>query len=178
MNKTLVVYKSKYGATKHYAKLFVQQVAAELRENRDLTAQELSEYDTVLFFSAIYASGISGLSTLRKNMAVLRDKRVAIFCVGASPYDEKTFLEMKRRNLKDDLCDLPVFYGRGAWNEAAMSLTDRTLCRLLQKSLTKKEPGDLAPWEQALLEAQGRCCDWTDATYLQPLLDWLAAVCD
>lgn len=55
-----------------------------------------------------------------------------------------------------------------------MSFKDRTLCKLLQKSLAKQDPSTFAPWQTALMEAQGQICDWVDEKYLAPLERWLA----
>lgn len=171
MADMLIVYRSKYGATKRYAELFAARTGADLRENRELRAEDFAGYGTVLFFCAVYASGMSGLATLTKNRAAFAGKRVAVFCVGASPYDEGALAEIKTRS---GLADVPLFYGRGAWNEQRMSFKDRTLCKLLQKSLAKQDPATFAPWQQALMEAQGQVCDWVDAGYLAPLERWLA----
>ena len=108
---------------------------------------------------------------MKKNIAYLKDKKTAVFCVGASPYDEKAFQELKAHNMTGGLKDIPVFYGRGAWDESRMSWKDRTLCRLLQKSLAKKDPNTYEPWMKALMSAAGQSCDWTDKKYLLPLLD-------
>ena len=59
--------------------------------------------------------------------------------------------------------------GRGAWDESAMSFKDRTLCRMLQKAVAKKDPASCEPWETALLEASGRSCSWIDKKYLEPV---------
>lgn len=37
------------------------------------------KYELVIFASAIYASGISGLKVLKKNYAELKNKKVIIF---------------------------------------------------------------------------------------------------
>lgn len=171
MAKILVVYRSKYGATKRYAEMMAARSGAELRENGALRAEDVARHDTVLFFCAVYASGLSGLQALTKNRAALAGKRVAVFGVGASPYDEAALAELKMRA---GLADIPLFYGRGAWNEAQMSFKDRTLCKLLQKSLAKQDPSTFAPWQTALMEAQGQVCDWVDEKYLAPLERWLA----
>ncbi len=54
-----------------------------------------------------------------------------------------------------------------------MSFADRTMCKMLQKIVTKKDPATYAPWEKALMCAVGQSCDWTDKTYLNALLDWI-----
>lgn len=69
--------------------------------------------------------------------------------------------------------DLPLFYGRGAWDEEAMTFKDRALCRLLQKSVAKKDPATYEPWMKALMCAVGQKCDWTDRKYLDPLIAYL-----
>ena len=115
-----------------------------------------TSYDTVIFCGGIYASGIAGLSLLRKHYPKLRTKKLAVFCVGASPYDQKAFEEIRAHNLKGELSGIPLFYGRGAWDEKAMNFKDRTLCRILQKSVAKIDPSKQEPWMKALSCAAGK----------------------
>ena len=51
--------------------------------------KQIQQYDVIVLGGAIYASGISGLSFLKKHMEALQGKRLVVFCVGASPYDKK-----------------------------------------------------------------------------------------
>ena len=82
--------------------------------------------------------------------------------------------ELRRKTLTGRLAQVPLFYGRGAWDESRMTLLDRTLCRGLQRAVARKDPATLEPWEAALLSARGTVCDWTDRASLAPLLDYLA----
>lgn len=75
--------------------------------------------------------------------------------------------------MKGALEEIPLFYGRGAWDEERMTLADRTLCRLLFKAVEKKAPDSREPWMEALLCAAGQKCDWTDRKYLEPLMKYL-----
>lgn len=52
-----------------------------------------------------------------------------------------------------------------------MAFTDRSLCKLLQKSHERKPLVNCIPWELALISASGQKCDGTDKKYLEPLLD-------
>ena len=117
---------------------------------------------------------LSGLSFLKKHMEALRGKQLIVFCVGASPYDKKAVEQIHQHNLKGKLKNIPCFYCRGAWNESIMSFKDRSLCKMLQKAVSRKDPSACEPWEVALIEAIGKKCDWTDETYLTPLLDYLS----
>ena len=54
-----------------------------------------------------------------------------------------------------------------------MFLADRTLCRMLRKAVSKKKPEDCEVWEKALLEAGNQKHNWTDRSYLAPVLKLL-----
>lgn len=173
MKQGIIVYQSKYGATKKYAGWLREMTGFECTETRSARIEEAGQYGTLVLCGGIYASGIAGLSFLKKNMGRLKGSRIILFCVGASPYDEKALDEIRARNLRGDLQGIPLFYGRGAWDENKMTFRDRTLCRLLQKAVAKKDPATYEPWMQALVDAAGKSCDWTDRKYLTPLMNYL-----
>ena len=171
MEKGIIIYKSKYGTTKKYAEWLAKETQYDIVDITKTNIKLISNYSNIILCGAIYASGINGLSFLKKNFNFLKDKNIAIFCVGASPYDEKMFNEIKSHNLKDLLENIPVFYGRGAWDEAKMNFIDRKLCTILQKVIINKDPSTYEQWETALVETIGKTCDWTDKKYLLPLIE-------
>lgn len=173
MEKGIIIYQSKYGATQKYAGWLCETTGFACMENSKEAWSEAARYENVIVCGGIYASGIAGLSLLRKNINLLKGKKIAVFAVGASPYDEKALLEIKAHNLKNELKDIPLYYGRGIWDESRMKFTDRTLCRMLQKSVAKKDPSTYEPWMKALMCSVGQKCDWTDKTYLTPLIESL-----
>ena len=173
MEKGIIIWQSKYGSTEKYAEWLKEETGFESVRTDRAKIDLVKEYDIIILCGGIYASGIAGLAFLRKNFRVLSDKKTAVFCVGASPFDEKTFEEIKAHNMREDLKSVPVFYGRGAWDEEKMSFKDRTLCRMLQKAVAKKDPSEHEPWMAALMCAAGQKCDWTDREYLKPLLEFV-----
>lgn len=173
MAEGIIVYQSKYGATKKYAEWLQAMTGYPCIETAKATVNEVSQYETIILCGGIYASGIAGLSFLKKNIDRLKGKKLAIVCVGASPYDEGALAAIQEHNLTGNLRDIPLFYARGAWNESKMKLIDRTLCKMLQKSIAKKDPNTCEPWMKALMCAAGQDCDWTDKKYLLPLMDFL-----
>lgn len=175
MKKGLVLYKSKYGATRKYAAMLKEELACDICQVGNCSEFELEKQDWIIFAGGIYASGIAGLDVLKKNYKLLENKKLAIFCVGSSPFEQKAFEEIKAHNLKGELKNIPIFYGRGAWDEDRMNWKDRTLCKMLQKAISKKTPDSCEPWMKALLSATGQKCDWTDRSYLTPLLDYIKA---
>lgn len=175
MNKIAVLYKSKYGATKKYAVMLKEELACDIYDAAAYKTVRFERYDCIIFAGGIYAGGMAGLNILRKVYDRIRQKRIIILCVGASPFDEKAVAEVKTRNLKKDLHDLPFFYVRGAWNEKCMTFKDRTMCRMLQKMIARQDEASCEPWMKELLNAQGKVCDWTDKKNLLPILTYVRA---
>lgn len=170
MNQTVVIYKSKYGATAAYATWLGEILDCEVLENKHITVQQLERFQTIILGGGLYAGGIAGLSLLKKNPSLLQGKQVRIFGVGASPADESILAELHSRV---GLPGIPIFYFRGKWQESKMKFLDQTLCSMLKKSLLKKDPASYEPWEKALAEASGSDWDWTSKEQLAPLLESL-----
>lgn len=168
--KGIILYQSKYGATKKYAHWLAEATGFAAVETKKADIRDVEQCGTIILGGGVYASGIAGLPFLRRHIGRLQGKKVLVFCVGASPDDAAALEEIARHNLKESLTGLPLFYCRGAWDEEAMGLMDRTLCRMLQKAVAKKEASELEPWMTALLAAVGQKCDWTDRKYLEPIL--------
>lgn len=173
MKSDIILYQSKYGSTEKYAQWLKEELNYDCILTKQAKINKILQYDNIILGGGIYASGIAGLSFLKKNYSAIRDKKIAVFCVGASPYEESAFAQVVEHNMKDDLKDVPCFYCRGAWNEEKMTFGDRTLCKMLQKAVAKKDPSSYEIWEKALMCAVGQNCDWTDKKYLRPLIDFI-----
>lgn len=166
----VILYKSKYGAIKKYANWLSEETGYPIVETTKAKINEIQKYDVILLGGGIYASGIAGLSFLKKHIDDLQNKKIIVFCAGASPYEERAIQTVVEHNMKDKLSEIPCIYCRGAWDMDAMNMVDRNLCKLLRKSVAKKDPSDYEVWEQALMEAGDESCDWTDKKYIEPIL--------
>lgn len=173
MSRGIILYQSKYGATKKYADWLAEETGYDCIETKIAKADNLQNYDVIILGGGVYASGIAGLQFLKKNIGLLSDKRIAVFAVGASPYDEKAISRIRELHFKDVLSNIPLFYCRGAWDEEKMKFVDRTLCKMLKKAVAKQKPEEYEPWQEALMCAVGEKCDWTHKSYLEPLLKYM-----
>ena len=169
----VILYKSKYGATKKYADWISIKTGFPIIEINKAKLEEVQKFDTIILGGGIYASGITGLSFLRKNIKNIQNKKIIVFCVGASPYEEKAMNEIVAHNMKDSLISVPCFYCRGIWDMASMGVIDKSLCTMLRKAVAKKPPEEYELWEQALMAAGENYCDWTDEKYIEPILEAL-----
>ncbi len=167
----IILYQSKYGATKRYADWLSEETGFGCIETKKAKIEDIKQYGTIILGGGIYASGIAGLSFLKKHIQELKGKRIIVFCDGASPYQKNAFEQIVAHNMTDALADIPCFYCRGAWDMDNMNIVDRNLCRMLQKAVAKKNPDDYELWEKALMEAGDKKCDWTDKSYIEPILE-------
>lgn len=173
MSSIVVIYQSKYGATKKYAEWLAEELSCDLVETKKAIIVQIEKYDVVILGGGIYATGIAGISFLKKHYERLKNKKIIVFAVGASPYDEKAMSVLKERNFNVEFSHIPCFYCRGAWNEESMSWKDRTLCNLLKKAVAKKDPATYEPWENALMQAIGSNFDWTDKEHIKQIVEYV-----
>lgn len=138
MGKGIIIYQSKYGATKKYAEWLREAAGFDVIETSKADSSLFEKYDRIILCGGIYASGIAGLAFLRKNRQALAGKKAAVFCVGASPYDEKALKEVKELNLKEDLKEIPMFYGRGAWMKRPCHLKTGLYVKYFKKQLRRR----------------------------------------
>lgn len=174
MNKQkngIILYQSKYGATKEYAKWLSETTGFNFLEIKKAKIDDILQYDLIILGGGLYATGISGISFLKKNYRLLKQKQILVFAVGASPYVEGIEKVIAENNLTGELSDIPLFYCRGKWDLDNMSFIDKNLCKLLQNRVSKKDPSSYEIWEKALIEAGNKTHDWTDKVYLNPILD-------
>ena len=167
----IIIYKSKYGSTRKYAEWLKEATGFEMAEADKIKIGEALKYDTIIFGGGIYAGGIAGISFLKKNIGMLKGKKIVAFCCGASPFDEDFMKALKERNLSGELSGIPLYYCRGGCDIANMHFSDKALCRMLVKSVAKKDPAQREVWETALVDASASACDWTDKSYIGPILE-------
>ena len=68
----IILYQSKYGATKKYADWLSIETGFECVETKKVNIKEVEKYDIVVFGGGIYANGIAALSFLQALKGYLR----------------------------------------------------------------------------------------------------------
>lgn len=58
----IILYQSKYGATKRYANWISEETGFDCVETKKARIEEIRKYDVIIFGGGLYASGIAGLS--------------------------------------------------------------------------------------------------------------------
>ena len=83
--KGLVIYKSKYGATKQYAMWIGQELQLPVASADRFPLDELPKYDYFIIGSSVYIGKLEIKDWLKKNFNLLQNKKIFFFQVAASP---------------------------------------------------------------------------------------------
>lgn len=169
----IILYQSEYGSTKQYAEWLSEETGFAIKEVMKDEVAEVLPYDVIILGGGIHASGITGLSFLKKNYDSLKGKYIAVFCCGASPYEEDAFHQLTEHNMKGPLAEIPLFYCRGAWDINVLTFKDRIFCNLVRNAIEKKDPAEYEPWEKVLMVAGDNTCDWKDREQIKPIVEWI-----
>jgi len=87
--KGLIIYKSKYGATRQYANWLSNELRLEVREPEDVTEKELTGYDFFVIGSSVYIGKLLIQDWLKKHLGVLHNKKLFLFIVCATSANEQ-----------------------------------------------------------------------------------------
>ena len=170
MKRGIILYRSKYGAAKRYANWLAQATGFDCVEIGKADIDAVRQVPAVILCGGIYAGGIGGIGWIQAHWQALQGCKLAVFAVGASPWDADALRELRARNLKPPMEKIPCFYGRGVWDESVMGFRDRVLVKLLKKMTAKQDPAGYEPWQAARMSAGSGPGAWTDRAYLRALL--------
>lgn len=166
MSSTLVIYRSKYGATKQYAKWLASELQADLKEAKQVKKQDLDSYETIIYGGGIYVEHIHGVSLITKHLSRLKDKRVIVFGVGlAIPNETLT------KTLQETVLETNFFYLRGSLNFTRLTLMDKILM-LAFKRILKKLPNPTQD-QLTMLEAYHTPVNYVEKSNLDELVQFI-----
>ncbi len=170
MSKTIVLYRSKSGFTQKYAQWIAAATGAELADARPMKPNDLMKYDTIVFGSALYASGINGLGLITKNFEQLKDKKLIVFTLGATPVRPEIYEEVKNINLTEEQQKhIEFFMLRGGFDYSKLTIIDKLLMILMKIKLkSRKKP---SADERGMLAAYTHPVDFTNEKYIAPIVE-------
>ena len=160
---TIVIYKTKYGATKKYARWIAEELNCQAVDAKKIKIDDILKYDTIVYGGGLYAEIINGVHMLTKNMDKLKDKKIAVFTTGLTPVDCRDYYDkiVIEKNFKlgvPENVKLFNYVGKMIVNE--LSLVHRTALKTLKKIMQGKEnPTDMEKLLIELCDADGDFCD-------------------
>lgn len=171
---TIVIYKSKYGSTMQYAKWIAEELDCKCLDAKDIKAEDLTEYDNIVYGGGLYAEIINGVSLITKNTDLLKDKKIAIFSTGITPLDCRDYYDKMviEKNFKNGLPEnIKVFNFLGKMVLSELSLVHRTALKTLKKIMSNKEnPTEMEKLLIELCDADG---DFSDKDAVKELIRYI-----
>jgi menaquinone-dependent protoporphyrinogen IX oxidase len=142
--KAIIIYKSKYGATRQYAEWLSTELQLPLTGPENLTSQSLAMYDYVVIGSSVYEGGLLTRSWLKKHTKALQSKKVFLFIVCATPVTEKEKLDViARNNIPETILNVSgVYFLHGRMIIEKLSWIDKLMLKVgarLQKDPVAKK---------------------------------------
>ena len=173
--KTLSVYTSQTGFTKKYAEWIAEKSQADLFNLKDVQKKKMSffeEYDAIIYAGWCMASKVVKLDWFLEKAANLKEKKLAVVAVGASP-NEAPEVDVAMNNLltAEQKQYIKVFYCQGGINYDKMKLLSKLSLKMFAKVL--KNSKDAKQREQG--EVIGHSYDISDVNFIEPIVDFLGA---
>ena len=174
-NKTVVIYKSRYGSTKKYAEWIAEAVDADLFEKGKINAEDLQKYDTIVFGGNVHAGRISGKEFIVDNFAKIADKNIIIFYVGSSIVNDKAIVHFKSHFAENIRDRIKLFGLRGAFNSKKLGFIDTLMMFVFKSILKSKKPEKLTEDERGLLFSCENPTDFIDKNSIAPIVSAIMA---
>lgn len=172
--KAIVIYKSKYGSTKTYAEWIADELLCDAVDAKSIRAEDLKDYDTIIYGGGLYAEVIAGVSLITKNLDVLKGKKIAVYTTGITPIDCRDYYDklVIEKNFKNGLPkEIKVFNFLGKMIVSELSVVHRTAIKSLKKLMSGKQ--NPTKMEKLLIELCDCDGDYTDKTAIKELIDYI-----
>ncbi len=171
---TIVLYKSKYGSTKTYARWIAEELGCEVYDASKTKVDALKKYDRIVYGGGLYAEVIAGISLITKNIDLLKDKKIAVFSTGITPLDCRDYYDklVIEKNFKSGVPEnIKIFNFLGKMIIDELSLPHKTAIKTLKKIMSNKEnPSEMEKLLITLCDSSGDFCDRNAIT---PLIDYI-----
>ncbi len=160
----VIAYKSKYSHTKAYAQWIAAEFGADLFESYKVKAEELLNYDIIVYGGGIYNHAIEGISTITKNFDVIKNKTIVVFTVGmeCAPISEEVipFIE---KSFTDEMKDkIHLFHLKGESDYIKNSFIHNQLWTIFKKLIAHRCPECIDKDGKIVLSSYGNVIDFID----------------
>ena len=178
--KTLIIYSSQTGFTKKYATWLSEELQADCIPLKDSKKINLDDYENIIYGSWFCAGGLNSLNwfiTKASKLATIKNKKIAIFGVGASPKENPELpAALEKVNsvifskLDKDL-NLKVFYCQGGLNYEIMGTPSKLAMKMFVKIL--KSNKNKTPQDEEMIKMVSSSYDISDKKFIEPIIDFI-----
>ena len=141
--KALVVYTSQTGFTKRYAEWIAKRLQADLldvSEAKKKKKEFFDTYDAIIYGGWLMAGKVSRSKWFLGKASAWREKKLAVFVVGASPMESPDVEKCLQNMLNDEQGGyIRAFYCQGGLDYDKMNKPSKMAMKMLVSMLNKKK---------------------------------------
>lgn len=173
--KTLVIYTSQTGFTKRYAEWITNRVKGDiinLNEAKKKNDDFFTDYDAILYGGWAMGGSVVQLKWFLTKAVSWKEKKLAVFCVGASPLDRPD-VEVSLHNLLDDTQReyIKAFYCQGGIDYSRMKMPSKLAMKAFAATMRKKK--NPTEDEKIMAEMISHSYDISDEKYIEPIVEYI-----
>lgn len=170
--KTIVIYNSQTGFTKKYAQWIAEKSNADCVEYSEAKSMNLDNYNGIVFGGWAVAGSISKLKWFKSNISRWCDKKLVVFCVGASPIENPEIeLTLPKNFSEEELKVVRWFYCPGGLDYENMPIASKTMMKMFVKALKARKNKTEGDMEQ--IRMMSSSYDISNVKYIEPIIDYL-----
>lgn len=168
--KTIIIYYSKTGFTKRYARWLAETLKCDCVPYEDRKKVCIEDYDAVIFGSWLRAGTIQRLKWFQSKIAGMNGKKCIVFAVGAAPAEAKEVVDkVYAQNFPGDKGNnVEFFYLQGGIDYDKMGSVERMAMRMLCKMIGSKK--QKTSEDEGMLQMISNSFDATDPKAILPIV--------
>ena len=173
--RTIIVYSSQTGFTKKYAEWLAEKLGAEIMTIKDARKKDdkyFDSYDAIIYGGWVAVEKIHKADWFTSRIEKWQSKRLAMFCVGASPAKYSGVDSLLKKSLTDEQKKyVKVFYCEGGLDYDKMTLGSKMLMKTFAAMLNGKK--EKTPDDIAMAEHISKSGDYTDKKFIEPIAAYI-----
>ena len=171
---SIIIYGSKYGTTKMYAKELSKRINVEAISYEKLN--DINKYNKIIYLGGLYAGGVLGMFKTLKKLNNISNKKIIIATVGLADPADETNINNIRNNIKIQISKeiyekAKIFHLRGGIDYSKLNLAHKTMMKLLYNAVKKIPEGKLTAENKAMIETYNKKVDFVDFSSLGKIID-------
>ncbi len=169
----VIIYGSQYGTTRMYAEELSKRTNIQAISFENI--KDLNDYSKIIYFGALYAGGVLGMSKTFKKISNCDSKKIIIVTVGlADPMDIENINNIKsgiKRQISNEVYQIAsIYHLRGGIDYSKLKLIHKTMMSLLYKK-AKGLPEEKKTAEvKAMIDTYNQKVDFVDFSSLKNII--------
>ena len=173
--KTMIVYSSQTGFTKRYAEWLAEETGADaitLAEAKKQSDRYFADYDAIIYGGWAMGGKIVNSEWFTQRIPAWRGKKLALFCVGASPNELPEVEAALLNALTDEERKYAkAFYCQGGIAYDRMKLPSKLAMKAFAAMVRNKK--DATAQEKDMGEMISQSYDISDKKFIMPIVEYL-----